>query len=200
MSVLIPAYRIASQSTPRPILFSGNQEGSLGGPSLRIPRMGDRFALDVQTGQLRNDDDGRRFISALTQATTGDALFPFLQPNLPNPPVAGSTVVDGANQSGTVLIIRGGRVSAMLANGRFFSIVHAGRRYLHMLTEDVTIGGDGRVGFLIWPMLRFRTVDGEAVEFDAPKIEGQLMGFDGKGATFERNRTNPISFTIQERA
>lgn len=200
MSVLVPAYRIASQSAPRPVLFSGNQEGSLGGPSLPIPRMGDRFALDVQTGQLRNDDAGRRFISALTQATTGDAIFPFLQPNLPNPPVAGATVVNGANQSGTSLVIRGGQVGSMLANGRFFSIVHGGRRYLHMVAEDIAIGGDGRAGFLIWPMLRFRTTDGDAVELDAPKIEGQIIGFDGKGATFERNRTNPISFTIQERA
>ncbi len=200
MSILIPTYRVANQSAPRPVLFSGNQEGSLGGPSLPIPRMGDRFALDVQIGQLRNDADGRQLIAALTQATTADAIFAFLQPNLPGPPSAGVTVVDGAGQGGTTLNVRGGNAGAVLAWGRFLSIVHGGRRYVHMLTGNVAIGGDGRAALPIWPMLRFISTDGDAVELDAPKIEGQLIGFDGKGATFERNRTNPVGFTIQERA
>ena len=47
-------------------------------------------------------------------------------------------------------------------------------------------------------MLRFLTVDGDVCHFDQPMIEGQLVGFD-KGAGFERNRTKPVTFTIQER-
>lgn len=200
MSVAIPAYRVATLGAPRPILFSGSQEGSLGGPSLPIPRMGDRFALDVQTGRLMNNDQARQLIAALTQATTDDAIFAFDQPNLPNRPVAGGTITDGAGQTGTTLNIRAGNAGAVMAWGRFFSIAHGGRRYVHMITADATIGSDGRAALPIWPMLRFRTAADDVVELDAPKIEGQLLGFDGKGATFERIRTNPLSFTIQERA
>lgn len=200
MSILIPTYRVVNASAPRPVLFSGNQEGSLGGPSLRIPRMGDRFAIDVETGRIPNDDTGRRFVAALTQATTDDARFAFLQPNLVNPATAGTIVADSTGQGGTQLVIKGGVPGALIAWGRFFSIVHQGRRYVHMLTSDSIIDGGGRAALQIWPMLRFLSVDGQAVEIDAPVIEGQLIGFDAKGATFQRNYTNPISFTIQERA
>lgn len=200
MSIVIPNLRIVNQSAPRPVLFSGNQEGSLGGPSLAIPRMGDRFALDVQTGQLRNDASGLALVAALTQATTLDALFSFLQPNLPNPSVIGGAVVDGAGQSGSRLVVRGANPGAAVAVGRFFSIVHGGRRYVHMVAAASTIGSDGRATISIWPMLRFRTTDADVVEFDEPKIEGQLIGFEAKGATFQGVRTNPLGFTIQERA
>lgn len=162
--------------------------------------MGDRFALDVQTSQLPNDDTARRFIAALTQATTLDARMVFLQPNVPTGALFGNTVVDGSGQGGTQLVIRGGTPARPIAVGRFVSVVHEERRYVHMITSDTGIDGNGRAALKLWPMLRFYSVDGEAVEMDTPSIEGQLIGFDARGVTFERNRANPVSFTIQERA
>ncbi len=196
MSVLIPWARIADLAI-RPRLFSGNQEGVLGGEDLPIPRMGDRFAVDVATSQLRQDAQSRLLVAALMEATTEDARIELRMPNR-GPAIGSGIVVDGAGQSGSTLNIRGAYRQTSFLQGSFFSIVHGGIHHVHMVRGPSMAGADGRAAVPIWPMLRFITVDAESCAFDQPMIEGQLIGFD-KGAGFERNRAKPLSFTIQER-
>ena len=86
MSVVLPRLRIAGVQL-RPVLFSGEQEGALGGESLPIPRMGDRWAAEITTSQLRHDDAGRDLVAALTQALTEDAIIDIDQPNRPCSPL-----------------------------------------------------------------------------------------------------------------
>ena len=200
MSVEIPWSRIAFVSAPRPILFGGNQEGALGGPPLPIARMGDRFAIDVRTTQLRQDAESRLLIAALTEATTADARIAIKLPNLPVLSGVSSAVVDGAGQAGMQLKMRGLSSGAVIPRGYFFSILHGGAYFVHMAAANVTAGSDGKVTLPIWPMLRFITVDSEPCAVATPMIEGQLVGFDSRGATFSRLRTDPISFSIVERA
>lgn len=169
----------------------------LGGEDLQTPRMGDRLAVDVLTTQLRQDAQSREFIALLMEATTADALIELRLPNRPKP-IGSGIVADGANQAGTVLNLRGAFRQTEFVHGRFFSIVHDGVHRVHMVRGRAVAGGDGRVALPIWPMLRFLTVDGDVCHFDQPMIEGQLIGFD-KGAGFERNRTKPLTFTVQER-
>ena len=78
------------------------------------------------------------------------------------------------------------------------SIVHGGVHFVHMVRAETVADSNGRLSLPIWPMLRFVSADGDVCHFADPMIEGQLIGFD-KGAGFERNRTKPLSFTIQER-
>ncbi len=196
MSVLIPWVRIADL-TIRPRLFSGNQEGVLGGEDLPIPRLGDRFAVDVVTAQLRQDAQSRELIALLMEATTADARIELRLPNRPKP-IGSGIVVDGAGQAGSTLNVRGAYRQTEFVHGRFFSIVHAGIHHVHMVRGRVVAGADGRAAVPIWPMLRFITTDADKCAFDQPMIEGQLVGFD-KGAGFERNRTKPLTFSIQER-
>jgi hypothetical protein len=196
LSILIPWTRIADLQI-RPRLFSGNQEGALGGADLQIPRMGDRFAVDVSTSQLRQDAQSRHLVAALMEATTADAKIALRLPNT-SAPIRGDGVVDGSGQTGSVLQVRGMIPNAALQWGVFFSVVHIGIHYVHMIRGQVFVDAAGRAAVPIWPMLRFITVDGEACSFEAPMIEGQLVGFD-KGAGFERNRTKPLAFSIQER-
>ena len=200
MSVEIPWSRIASISAPRPVLFSGNQEGALGGPTLPISRMGDRFAIDVRTTQLRQDSESRLLIAALTEATTADARIAIKLPNAPALTGVNAAVVDGANQSGMQLKLRALSSGASIPRGYFFSVLHGGVHFVYMAAAAVTAGGDGKVTLPIWPMLRFLTTDGEICALANPMIEGQLVGFDGRGATFTRARTDPMSFSIVERA
>ena len=196
MSVFIPWTRVADLAI-RPRLFTGNQEGVLGGEDLQITRVGDRFAVDVTTTQLRQDADSRLLIAYLMEATTADARIELRLPNRPKPIGSGITV-DGAGQTGSTLNLRGLLRGTELVHGRFFSITHGGTHFVYMTRARVVVGQDGRAAVPIWPMLRFISVDGESAAFDQPMIEGQLIGFD-KGAAFERNRTKPLSFTIQER-
>jgi hypothetical protein len=196
MSVFIPWTRVADL-TIRPRLFSGNQEGVLGGEDLQTPRMGDRLAVDVATTQLRPDAQSRELIALLMEATTADARIELRLPNRPKPIGAG-IVADGAGQTGSVINLRSAFRQTEFVHGRFFSIVHDGVHRVHMVRARTVADADGRVSLPIWPMLRFLTADGDVCHFDVPMIEGQLIGFD-KGAGFERNRTRPLAFTIQER-
>lgn len=196
MSIEIPLTRIKDIQI-RPLNFSGTQEGTLGGPSLPIPRLGDRFAVDITTTQLRQDAESRLLIAALFQATTDDARIRFRQPNRQREYFA--AVVDGAGQSGRTLNVKGLPPRAAFDQGEFFSIVHSGQRYVYMTAGAVIADGSGKAAVPIWPMLRALTIDASVCEFIAPYIEGQLVGFD-KGAGFERNRTKPLTFSIVERA
>lgn len=197
MSVVIPRLRVAGV-TLRPVLFSGEQEGALGGESLPIPRMGDRWAAEISTTQLRHDDAGRDLVAALTQALTEDAIIDIDQPNRPTIASIGNGVVDGANVGGTSLPVRGIGAPGVFPRGIYLSIIHGGRRFVHMTTAAAAVSADGRATLPIWPMLRFLTVDGETVELADPKIEGKLSGFDG--APWARNRIEPVKFLIGERA
>lgn len=196
MSILIPWTRIADL-TIRPRLFSGNQEGVLGGEDLQTPRMGDRFCADFLTSQLRQDAQSRELIALLMEATTADALIELRLPNRPKS-IGSGIAIDGAGQAGSVLNLRGAYPRTEFVHGRFFSVVHAGVHRVHMVRGRAVAGADGRVALPIWPMLRFISTDGDVCHFDKPMIEGQLIGFD-KGAGFERNRTKPLTFTVQER-
>jgi hypothetical protein len=161
--------------------------------------MGDRFAIDIATDQMLRNAASRVLIAALIQATTDDAIVPLSLVNASRAYAAGG-VVDGAGQSGSVLNVRARVADETLARGDFFSIAHGGRRYVHMITADTIVGSDGEAALPIWPMLRFITVDGEACEFAQPYIEGRLLGFDAKGASFSRIRVDPLQFSIVERA
>lgn len=197
MSVVVPAFRVSSAQL-RPQLFSGDQEGTLGGPTLPVPRLGDRWAYDVGTAQLRLDAAGQQMVTAVTRATTEDAVMIVGQPFLAASLTTGDGLVDGAGQGGTTLKLRGLVAGSTLPVSAMLSIVHTGTRYLHQIVSGATVGGDGKASVLVWPMLRFLTIDAETVELVAPKIEGKLSGF--AGGKRARNRIDPISFTIAERA
>ncbi len=197
MSILLPTTRIASFALV-PRLFSGEQEGALGGADLPIPRMGDRWTAIISTSQLRLDLAGRELLAALTMATTLDARMPIVQPNVPALPRGSAPVVNGANQAGSALTVRGIPAGTLLEWGRYLSILHLGVHHVHMVAQTVVVGAGGIATVPIWPMLRFLSLDGERVYLDEPMIEGRLIGFD-KGGRFVRNRIDPLDFSIAER-
>lgn len=197
VSISIPWTRIASVAL-RPLLFSGQQEGSLGGATLHIARLGDRFAADVQTTKFQQDDVSRQFIAAMFQATTLDAKIALYQPALHGARTWSVPLVDGAGQSGSTLAIRALYPGQAIRNGQLFNVIHAGVAFIYMATANLLADAAGKAAVPIWPMLRFLTVDGEPCNFVDPVIEGQLVGFD-KGATFVKASVNPLSFSILER-
>lgn len=181
----------------RPLRASQTQEGVLGGADLDTPRMGDRFAADITTAQLRQDAQSRLLIADLMEGLTADVRIPLRMPNRSR--ALGAGVVDGAGQTGSALKVRGLYRGSGPARGDFFSIVHGDRHHVFMATAQVIADAAGAATIPIWPMLRFITVDGSRVALDAPMIEGRLVGFDGKGVQFARNRAEPLQFSIAER-
>jgi hypothetical protein len=196
MSILLPVSpQPTDGTTPAYLDYGGILRPILGGALQKLLRLGDRFAIDVVMPPMPTEAVGRVWISRLIQAQRQGAILRwpqlgFVVGNL------GSPVVNGANQSGSTLVMRGFAAGYVIREGQFFSVIHGGRRYLIMSTSDVTVPANGVVGLPITPMMRFRASDGAIIEAD-PKIEGLLEG-DSREWTLSAAMTVGLNFRITE--
>lgn len=197
-SIELPSSPGIQSGKPRLLDFGAVQTPPGGGASTRLNRTGNRFGADYTLPALLARKAGRIFVSRLIQAQTQGALFGFWQERLTTI-TAGSPVVHGAGQLGSILVLSGFTPNYTIHEGVFFSIVHAGRHYLHMATTTIAVDNTGAVTLPIAPMLRISPADGDVCEFDRPKIEGWLSG----NAVEWSLRTDPyidLNFTITEAA
>jgi len=89
----------------------------------------------------------------------------------------GTLVVDGANQEGTQLALRGGAVSKTIAKvGDRFQL---GKR-AHQLTADATTDGSGDVVVSFEPQLKVIPTDGQAIITDNPMTLYRWMNSDSR--------------------
>ncbi len=142
---------------------------TFGGPTQRISRLGDRFSLTVTTRRL-SYTQGVSVVATLLQGLSNKVLVPIQQPGLaigtPGNPIATS----GA---GTTINLSGFTPGYSIRAGQVFSLIHGGKRYVHIATAAATASG-GSVSLSIYPMLRTPVTSGDVVEFATPKIEGFL--------------------------
>lgn len=196
MSILLPASpQPTDGTTPAYLDYGGILRPILGGALQKLLRLGDRFAIDVVMPTMPTEELGRVWVSRLIQAQRQGAImrWPQLGFDIGAP---GSPVVNGANQSGSTLVMRGFSAAYRVREGQFFSVIHGGRRYLIMATSDVLVGGNGLASVPILPMLRFRPGDGALIE-PTPMIEGLLEG-DSREWTLNAAMTVGLNFRITE--
>ncbi|WP_267395584.1 hypothetical protein [Sphingomonas sp. GC_Shp_5] len=153
--------------------------------------------MAIVTPNLKPEPDSRLWTAALMDAwMTGETIAcRFPQPGF-KVGAPGAGVVDGAGQSGMTLNLRGLTPGYAFRRRQFFSVVHAGRRYLQYVRAQIVVGADGRAALPIGPMLRIAPADGDVCEF-IPMIEGKLSG-DAAGWTMIPARVQGLSFTISE--
>ncbi len=176
MAIELPQPRGPQVAVPKLLDWGSDQKAPMGGGYQRLNRLGNRFALEITYPRLKPEPDGRILIARLRRAKTEGALFPFPQPGLDigNP---GNPVVNGANQAGTMLVLRGFTGGYVLREGQYFSIIHGGRRYLHNAAGDFTASAGGIMTITLDPMLRMDSLqDGAVVEVAKPYIEGIVSG------------------------
>lgn len=175
MPIDLPASPALRTAKIRLLDWGGRLIPILGGPVQNIMRLGTRFSLEFTVPPMLSEPSGRLWAGALVQAKLQGVRTRFLQDGF-STGAPGSPVVDGSGQTGMTLNIRGGQAGYRFRQYQFVSLVHAGRRYLHMVTARVDIGSDGKASLPIAPMLRVITSDGDAVEVAKPMIEGTLAG------------------------
>lgn len=175
MAIELPQPRLPQKAVPKLLDWGADQKSPGGGAFQRLNRLGNRFALEISYPRLKPEPDGRILASRLRRAKTEGALFPVPQPGLVigNP---GAPVVNGAGQAGNVIALRGFAAGYTVREGQFFSMIHAGRRYLHCANADATANGSGQLTLSIHPMLRIVTTNGAICEFAKPYIEGIVAG------------------------
>jgi hypothetical protein len=196
MSILLPSDPMPNTAVAELLSWGGVLTPPLGGASLRINRLGDRFRITITLPPRISGDILRVYLARLRRALTQGALMAFPQPGLVigNP---GAPVVNGSGQIGSTIKLRGFVPQYVVREGQFFSIIHNGRRYLHAASADMQASNSGTMDLPIDPLLRILLADGDVCEFAQPMIEGFLSG-DSLAWTYTRAKTTPPTFTITE--
>ncbi|MFD1103721.1 hypothetical protein [Sphingobium olei] len=171
MSILLPAKPAIRRMRPMVVSFGSTLTPFLGGPTQRILRLGTRFAMRVTMPPMRAEV-GRQWTSALARGTEAGVLMPIVQDiDVGNP---GAPLASAAVTAGMLLPIKGLTPGYAAKDGQFLSIVHNGRRYLHIFAADQVANGSGVLNALIWPMIRTGLSVNDVIEIAQPKIEGGL--------------------------
>jgi hypothetical protein len=185
VTIALPGLPRGTDVNPKIVRFGGDLTPGLGGPILRISRLGSRWQFDIGLPPM-DMDCAANWLAARAQADAeGDTLRLAVAKTalVSGAAIAGRTATSGA---GAGLVISSG---AGLAKGMLFSFVGAdGHSYLHMVTA--VAGANLHVA----PLLRANPA-GLALEFVAPVVDGFV---DETAWTLQRLRFVGQSFSFVE--
>jgi hypothetical protein len=160
--------------------------------------MGNRFGIAVSLPPVLGKDRGRILVSRLIRAKTEGVRIEYpLLDFAPGQP--GAVLVNGAGQSGRSLIVDGAEPYYAFREGQPFSLVEAGRHYLHFVDAEVIATALGAATLSISPMLRIEPANNAVCHFAKPMIEGFIYGDEWRWAlSIERHIA--LQFEVRERA
>lgn len=168
-----------------------------GAATLRVQRPGSRYRVTLSwPREVMRPPASQTLIAALKRAKRQGLKIDLLLLTPQGSP--GSPVVNGANQSGTTLNVRGFAPGYVAGADYWMTIVDAdGSAYLHSVFQSVTANGAGLASVQIEPPLRTPFPDGAAIEMQQPFVQGQLVG-ETFSYAFEELKQASISITIEE--
>jgi hypothetical protein len=194
----LPDWAVPNGAEPFLIDYGGFLTPGLGGEVQRIDRMGNRFGIAVSLPPVLGKDRGRILVSRLIRAKTEGVRIEYpLLDFAPGQP--GAVLVNGAGQSGRSLIVDGAEPYYAFREGQPFSLVEAGRHYLHFVDAEVIATALGAATLSISPMLRIEPANNAVCHFAKPMIEGFIYGDEWRWAlSIERHIA--LQFEVRERA
>lgn len=169
-AIILPTLPLIQEAKCRLLTFGVRLEPGTGGPVQRAQRMGSRFGAELTIAALGEKDAGQLLGAILEAANTGSTVVASWPQAAGN--ARGTPLVNGGSQAGSSLTVDGLN-SLTIRAGTFFSFTAGGRRYLHMVTRDVTPVA-GAATLTIAPMLRASPADNAPLSFSQPEIEGFL--------------------------
>lgn len=170
----------------------------LGGPEQRINRLGTRFGLRLTMPPM-DADEGMVYLSRLLQGRQSTVILPWpmldFDPGTPGAPLVSANVA-----SGTSITIKGLSAGYPIKEGQFFSVIHAGRRYIYMFTADATANGSGNATASIFPLLRSPLSNNDVLEIAQPMIEGLVLPGEEISWQIGLSNDREFSFSVMESA
>lgn len=170
----LPEIPAPNGAQPALIDFGIDLVPATGARELRVDRPGSRFAIEVSFPPMK-PATARVFISRLLEAKRKGVRIPY--PLIEPQGSPGAPVVDGVDQSGTTLAVRGFTPHYLFKEGFWLSIEDEdGQHYLHNCRSTGWADASGAASFVIEPALRHPFPDGAALHFGKPMIEGRPVG------------------------
>lgn len=196
MAIALPTCPLPNVMTPMLRDFGGMLTPFKGGPEQRINRIGTRFAVRYQMPEM-DGADARAFVSRLLRASQSSALMPWPITDF-DPGIPGTPAISFPVSGGSAISLKDAVAGYLFREGQFFSVIHGGRRYVHMCTGDVTANGLGQAVLSIFPPLRTALSTNDALEFAQPMIEGAVSPGDNISWEVALELDTAISFIISE--
>ncbi len=179
--------------------FSSVLTPFLGGPEQIINRIGTRFGVRVTLPPM-DADEGLPYISRLLQGRTQGVILPWPLLDF-DPGIPGDPQINAAVTGGSIIAIKDLVPGYQIKEGQFFTIVHGGRRYVHMFTANATADGSGLIAFAtIFPMLRTALSANDVLELAQPMIEGNVLPGDELNWQIGMTNAREVSFSVMEAA
>lgn len=179
------------------ISYAVDQTPQLGGPQVRVSRLGDRWAADVITWPANYAEESRIMLARLIRGLTDTVLMRVLEPGMRDLPF-GTPQISAAGAFGESIPVKGLGAGRVVPEGKFLSIVSGGQRYLYMVKSTVTANGSGNATIPIYPMLRRQPALNDVVELSQPKMEGYIQGNEYSWEV-SKNKFVGFNFSVQER-
>jgi hypothetical protein len=194
VAIALPDYPYPAAMTPRLVTGRAELRPAWGGDIQRLNRAGSRFAIDV-TMPVMTYADAQDWsgINDQTDTVTMQIVQPGLDTGAP-----GITLVNGASQSGTTLIIDGFTPYYVLRKNQWISVSTGGRLYAYRVKTEVAADSGGAASVVLTTMLRVSPGNNDPVEITEPRIEGFATVPDDAWATNTAGHV-ALSFTIEER-
>lgn len=177
--------------------FGGMMPSALGGSTSRFGRMGDRYAAQVSTPQMRVEPEGRRWAALLLRARKEGGIVRIHQPDF-QVGAPGNPVVATATTSGRKIALSGFTPGYSVRAGQWLNLIIDGQRYADQTEEAVIADASGAATITIQNLIRAPLTAGVKVDFVRPCIEGWIEGDFSIGR--DLTRTTSFSFTISEKA
>ncbi|MGB7407148.1 MAG: hypothetical protein WA908_01465 [Pontixanthobacter sp.] len=175
--------------------FGGSVQGSIGGSSQRINRLGNRWQVEIVLPTM-DLALARSWSQKLLRGRRKGILWPVRQMGIVTGS-PGAPVVNSSEEAGDQLRLRGLQPGYVLRTGQAFSLVTGGRRYIYKVAEPQRADASGRAVVEINPPLRAEPMDGDAVEIARPFLQGMVEDMPADVDT-PSHLTGGFTFTIAE--
>lgn len=191
--VILPTCPPVRSASMRLVSFAVDQVPTQGGPQSRVLRLGDRFAGEFVTYPALYAEEGRIYLSRLMRGMTDTVVVGVPEPGLRGGDY-GTPQIAAIPSTVSSVTIKGLGAGRVIPEGKFFSIITGGQRFLYQATATITASGAGEASVPIYPILRRQPQVNDVVELSEPKIEGFVQG---NQIQWEVTKSKRIGFVFQ---
>lgn len=194
MAIDLPDWPYPSRMTPRLVSARADLTPAFGGDVQRIARLGSCYAFDIDLPVMTyGDAQDWSAIDDETATCTLQVVQPGLDTGSP-----GLSLVNGAGQSGSSLIVDGLTPHYVIRNRQFLHIETGGRLYLYRAKGETVADAAGAATITLETMLRVVHANNDPVELANPRLEGFCTVPEGAWTTDTAGHV-ALSFMIRER-
>ncbi len=195
MPLILPTWPGPSSMTPRPIFTRNETRPASGaGPVGRNLRPGTRWAWDIELPAM-SYVESLAWDDLLSEDDT--VVMEILQPGLVIG-APGAPLINGANQSGRTLNLKGLTPGYVFRKGQWLSLIQNGQRFAYKSSAAATADGSGNMALPLRTMLRVPTLNNAVVEIAQPMVEGWPT-IDTDSLTVGVDGLVTPRFTVEER-